>query len=249
MNEQTIESKRIDNTTIILGISLLTVIFLIYRTYQTDLTGRTFLTNIYLYVAAALITVALLGRFTQNLAITESGSTWLMLILYFVLALGGISLMFSNNFYTNHIGFLMVLVAFSLTIGSIYRYSTGIFTAAMITAALMGFLTFIVYMSSDETLMTMASWSKYLSWILLIIIVIQVGYLFFGGMTGQVSNIMSILIIMLFVFFILTDTSKIMLKASNLLCDNHACVNYPLQSSGLVIDYFNIFVRLVSRRK
>ena len=106
----------------------------------------------------------------------------------------------------------------------------------------------IAFRSSEEILMKMDSWLPTLRWILFAIIIIELSYLLLFGHNDMFYNIMAVIVITLFVFFILSDTSRLLLESKKLECKTHSCVNYPLKSSKLVLDYINIFVRLLKRK-
>lgn len=235
---------------ILLTVLLLITVGLIYADYQTPLTGNTFLTNIYLYIIFGLLFIAFVSNFTQLSQITAPENLWKMVLLYFIMAFGGMSIMAMGGLYVSHIGFLLMLVGISLLIGSVYRYGTNIAWAAIVTAIIMGALTVFVFMSSEQTIMSMKNWAPYLLWILLGVIVIQLIMIIFKvPISNELYNIMNILIIILFVFFILSDTSRILVKSKDLKCETHTCVNYPMESTSLILDYLNIFIRLVKGRK
>lgn len=232
----------------ILIIALLAVIFMIYKNYQTELTGKSFLLMVYLYIIVGLLFIAVVGKLTESMSITDAANTWKLTILYFVMACGGISLMMSNQFLVNHTGYILMLLALGLIMGSLYKYGINVAWAATITAIIVAVLTLVVFNSSEESLLKMASWLPNLTSILCIIIIIELIYMFFFGYNSTFTTIMSISIVVLFAFFILSDTSRILGEAKNLQCNTQMCINYPLRASGLVLDYYNMFVALVYTR-
>ena len=236
----------LSNESAILLVMLFVVIFLIYKTYQTSLTSKTFIVNIYLYILVALLFIAVMGKYTQSLQITDVNNTWKMVIVYFIFAFAGISMMISDKLFINHVGFLLLLLALSLIIGSSYKYANNVTQATTITAIIVAILTTIVFTTSEENLIRMKDWLPNLTWILLCMILIELGYMCFSGGNETVYRMISISIIILFGFFILSDTSRLIIESKNTECKSHMCVNYPLKSSSLILDYLNIFVNLLN---
>ena len=247
MELQTEKFNLLSNENAILFVMLLGVIFLIYKTYQTPLTSKSFIINIYLYIMVALLFIAVMGRYTQSLQITDINNTWKMIIVYFIFAFAGISMMISDKFFVNHVGFLLLLLALSLIIGSSYRYANNITQAATITAVIVAVLTMVVFTTTEENLIRMKEWLPNLTWILLCVILIELGYMFlFDGRNETFYRILSISVIILFAFFVLADTSKLIIESKKTPCKTHVCINYPLKSSSLILDYLNIFVNLLN---
>jgi FtsH-binding integral membrane protein len=225
---------------------LLSVVFLIFKSYKTPLDSKSFLVNVYLYVLVAVLFIGLVGKYAESLKITNVENTWKMMILYFIMAMGGIFMMTYKELHLNHIGFLLMLLALSLIIGVSYKYSSNVSQAAAITAVIVSILTMFVFMSSEEELLRMTSWLPNLTSILLGIIIIELGYMFLFDYSMNFHKFMSITVITLFIFFILSDTSRLIMESKNLECKTHDCINYPLKASSLILDYLNIFVRLLN---
>ncbi len=233
---------------ILLGM-LFTTILLIYKTYQTPVNSKSFIINIYLYVIVALLFIALIGKYTELSNITDVQNMWKMVILYFVLGCTGISMMINDKMFINHVGFLLLLLALSLIIGVSYKYSSNVTQAATITAIIVMILTTIVFMTSEENLIKMKDWLPNLTSILLCIICVELGYMLLFNGDKTFHKIMSVIVIALFMFFILSDTSRLLLESKGIKCQTHSCINYPLKSTSLVLDYVNIFVRLLNNKK
>ena len=142
----------LSNNTTMLIIMLFVTVFLIYKTYQTSVTNKTFIINIYLYVLVALLFVAIMGKRAESSNITNPNNVWNMAILYIILGFGGIFMMTKDKFFVNHIGFLLLLLALSLTTGLSYRNSINVVRTATITAIIMAVLTIGVFATSEESL-------------------------------------------------------------------------------------------------
>lgn len=235
-----------DTGSIILLIMIMISIFFIYRMYQSPVTGKNVLIGVYLYIFVALLTIAYVGRIVASMDIDFQANSWKYILAFFVIACGGISLMTNSNFYLNHIGFLLLLLALSLTVGISFKYSNNIFQAVIITCIILAILTIFTFYSSEETMIKMSSWLPNLTSILLCLICAQFIYIFFFSYNRAFGKILSISIIALFIFFVLSDTSRIILEARMSQCRTQSCINYPLKSSSLVLDYINIFINFLN---
>lgn len=237
--------KLFTNENVILFAMLLVTMYLIHNMYKTSVTSKSIIITMYLYIMVALLFIALMAKYTQTLAITNREHIFQMIILYFVLGISGISMMTSDKMFVSHVGFLLLLLALSLTIGSTYRYSSNVTQAATITAIIVGVLTLVVFTSSEERLMTMKEWLPNLMWILMCVIIMELGYLALFDYNQTFYRIIALTVIALFGFFVLSDTSRLILESKSTLCQIHSCINYPLKSSQLMLDYINIFIQLV----
>ena len=244
-NEYNMQS--ISNGIIILLCLLFAIVFMIYKTYQTKLTPKTFLINIYLYIIVCLLFVAFIGNYTQHLKIINDKHIFRFIILYVILAFSGIFMIFKNDFFVNHIGFLLLALALSLIMGTHFRYSKNVSQAATITTIIMLVLTAIVFSVNEDTLIRMTKWLPTLTWILLFVIIAEISYMLLFDYNPTFNKVMSVLVVTLFSFFILSDTSRILMKAKNLPCNTHSCINYPKESTSLILDFMNIFSRLTHR--
>ena len=231
-----------NNDIIILLFIMFTAIYLIYDMYKKPVNSKDFIVTIYLYVFVALLFIAVISKYSQNLSITDKENSFKLVIAYFFLAFIGISMMFSDKFFVNHIGFLLLLLGLSIMISTSTKYAENVTEAITITASIVSILTAIVFISSEESLIRMASWIKNLLWILICVILIQLGLLFFSQGNETIYKIMTVSIIILFGFFVLSDTSRLLLEGQNLTCQTHSCINYPLKSSSLILNYVNMFV-------
>lgn len=227
---------------IILFALLLTTICLICGMYKTQFTGKTFIITICLYIIVSLLAVSFIGKYMAQNNIEFDG--WRFILGYFVLAFGGIMIMNNDNLYMSHVGFLLLLLSMSLIVGNSIKHSSNIFNAALITSLIIFVLTAIVFTSSEDGLVKMAGWVHNLVWILLGIILIEIGFIIYGG-NETVHEIITMAGIGLFSFFILSDTSKLLLEAKNSECKFHLCVNYPKKTSRLLLDYLNLFVNFL----
>ena len=234
-------------TIILLGM-LSVAILLLYKTYQKPVNRTTYITNIYLYDGIALFVVSLLGRYVQTLQITDQTNIVKFIILYFILGFGGIFLMVQDGFFKSHIGWALLLIGVSLIIGSSYRYATNIGQATAVTGVIVGILTLITFNSSDKQLEKMAGWNRRLVLILCGAIIVQLLMLVFGY-NETMAEVVKYGVLVLFVFFVLSDTSRIIKKANSIKTKDHTKINYPMESSSLMLDYLNVYANLLSFRR
>lgn len=231
---------------IILICCLVVIVFMIYKQYKTQLDPKSYITMIYMYIMFAMLFVAAIGRYMEGFTITDKQNSIQMIVIYFILAFGGISLMVNDSFFMSHFGFLLMLIALSLIVGSSFRYSSHIMNAAVATAVIVLVLSLIVFNSSIETLMKMKDWLSKLLFLLIGLIIIEILILIFYKGNPLLYKIMSLTSVFLFSFFVLSDTSRLIIDSRTLTCQVHYCINYPLKSSALMLDYINIFINLLN---
>lgn len=238
------------NTEIIILLALMfAAIYLIYDIYKQPVNSKDFIVTIYLYVFVALLFIAVTSNYARSLNITNPENSFKLIITYFFLAFVGISMMFSDKFFVNHIGFLLLLLGLSIMISTLTKYADNVSEAIIITAIIVSILTAIVFFSSEESLVRMASWIKSLLWILVCVILIQLGLILFSSNNETFYKIMTVTIIILFGLFVLSDTSRLLLEGQNLTCQTHSCINYPLKSSALILNYVNLFIGILRMKQ
>lgn len=236
-----LEFKLFSIENIILFILLVACIFLIYNNYQKPVTKKTILVTIYLYIFVAIFFIAICSQYIASLSIINTKNYWKFIILYLLITFASIFLIFKDNFYLNHIGFLLLLLALSLIIGISLRSSKNIISGTILTSIFIIILTTIVFLSSNEALFKMSKWFTLLNSVLFGIIIIQIGVLLFFHTDQLFYKIFSVVIVILFSFYILSDTARLYLEANQNKCLTHKCINYPKKSANLILDYANIF--------
>ena len=233
-----------DNVFIILIVLLMSTLFAIYKMYQTKVTGDSFIKCIYLYILLSILFISILTKYTASLSITEAENMGKMIILYFIIGFSGLSLIYGNNPYANHLGLALLCISLSLTMGVIYKKSTNFTDALMMTSVLIFAFTMIVFYSNEKQLISFVSMLTSLTNILCVIIIIMFAYIYFGNKNETFRKILSGATILLFLGYILADTSKILLDSKILNCDVHSCINYPKKTVSLLLDFVNIFVNM-----
>jgi FtsH-binding integral membrane protein len=234
----------IDGIFIVLIVLLLSVMVAIFNIYKAKVNSMSYLKGIYLYILMAIIFITLLSKYTSKMSITDSQNITKMIILYFISAFAGLCLIYNDKIFVNHLGLALLCFALSLIIGTIFRDSTNIINALIMTSIVVCIFTFIVFNSNEKQLLNFKSWIPYLTLMLFGIIIVDLVGICTLNITENFSNVMSIITVLVFMGFILADTSKILLKSKNLKCLTHECINYPKESISLLLDYVNIFVNM-----
>ena len=231
---------------IILFIFLLVTIFLLYKNYQTPVDKKSYIINVYLYILASVLFISIASQYIASLHFVNTKNYYIFLLLYLVLAFGSFFIMLQQNFYYNHLGYLLFLIAMSLIVGITIKNSEKIKKAAFITSGIVILLTLIVFIAPENTLEIMRSWMPGLMSLLCALIIIEIiAIIFFPSI--QTFKYLSTIAIILFVFITLSDTSRI-ISEKNLLCNTHECINYPQRTTTLILDYVNIFLNVLFLR-
>jgi len=223
-------------------IVIISIILMIHQIYKTQLTTKTYLLNIYLYTFLALFSVIVGALNFMNLIPPQK--QWIMLLFLFLVTLPILCTISMGNKTLSHIGFALFLLveafAFSILLNNLDP-NTNINTALIITSILFISFSLIVYYSSDEMILKMAGWQKYLLALLIIAIISQFILLFFKKETAtKYHKYYNYFIIVIFIGFILSDTSMKAYK-SKVITGSHNNVNYPSEVMSLILDYLNIF--------
>lgn len=235
-----------DNESVVLLAMIFASIFIIYKMYDSDVKGKNIIVTIYLYILTALLAIAYFGKVAAKMSITDQENMWKLIIVYFIFGFSGIFMMFSDNLYLSHLGYILLILALGLTIGVYRKYSKNLLNALIGTCIMVAILTAFVFYSSEETMRKMKNWLPNLMTLLIIVIVVQIGYLVFFQKNDVFNKLLAASIIILFGFFVLSDTSRVIKDVRQMDCDNHYCINYPLKSSSLLLDYLNIFANMVN---
>lgn len=231
---------------IILLILLIAIILFIVGIYNTQLNRKTYIIGIYLYILAGLLFIAIASQYIASLNFVNSKNYFMFLILYLVLACGSLFIMMSNNFLINHIGFLLFLIAMSLIVGLSIRSSSFVKEAAFITIGIVILLTILVFISPEGTLERMRSWTPVLMSLLCALIIVELAALFFFP-SVKLFKYLSLFALILFIFITLSDTARITTQ-DFYICKIHSCINYPLATTTLILDYINIFLNALFLR-
>jgi hypothetical protein len=236
-------------TDLILLLLVLVSAFSIFMNYQTGLTDKTFIIMTYLYVAFTL----LLSIYSAKLIINNNleHNFYSSGALLFALFIGCIAIFLqkSNDNTINHIGLAVFVLFFAITLSVVFSISspTNLMYAGLMTLGISLLLATVIYLSPINKLKEMHSWKPLLFFLLLILIVVDIGSIYAYPNMGQLRRLIDMSVVVVFIFFVLSDTSTLLLKAGDLNCNSHLCINYPKTSSNLVLNYVNIFARLTNR--
>ncbi len=210
---------------ILLGVTL----FLIKSIYSKPVSSTVFITTIYLYVFASILVVTFLGQYF--IGISSSISLWKLTIVYFILAFGGICLMFVNdNFYFRHLGLILLLLAIGMVFGVIFKEESPelIRNVGLLTAAIIGLLSYIVYNSSEASIYKMSNWQVNLAYMLCGLLCLNVCLILFGS-SKTTFKIVNGLYSLVFIGFVLSDTSKLAIESKKFVGSNPYEINYPFE--------------------
>ena len=229
---------------VILYIMLFVALYLTYNLYQSPVTSKSYLIGIYLYILISILLITFGARMIGEYNLINPQKYWIVMLLFLVVCFGSFSLMLTDDFMTRHIGLGLFIVVMAMLLSITYKHSSNLVQAGIITSCIVFILSSIVYYSSEKTLEKMVSWIPTLTMILFGFIIVELLYILFSN-TYAYRNFFDISIIVLFIFYILADTSKVVLTSKNLPCKTHQCINYPWDSLALILDYINVFIRLV----
>ena len=238
----------INPTTNFLFVALLIFLWSIYKMYKTNVTPKSFIICNYLYIMVTLIAITLLGKVFECFKVTDINNKLPLMITYFILAMSGIFLMISKDIVKNHIGLTILIIALGLVIGTLFKNTINISNAIILTVGITLIITLFIFTSSKQNISTMANWTNVLGYILLTMIIIELIIIIWRKDNSGIYTIMKYSIICLFIFFTMADTSKILEDSKNITCKTHTCINYPLSSSGLMLNYINMFIRFVKNK-
>ena len=225
---------------------LILTVGLILMNYQTPVTQKTFIYGVYLYVAFMVILFTIV---TSNRAITDRVKSLPLIhskygsLVLFGIIFGLIYMMRSSNIIVNHVALILFVVAIGTYVGSIINYASNDNTikALLITAVMVLFLTCLVFMLPGGKLRELISWDPSLRKLLWILIVIQFIMIIFVRNPAFYIYI-TIFSLVIFILFTVTNTATLIKESQYQKYLTHSQVNYPMRSTSLFLDYFNMFI-------
>lgn len=239
--------------TIIYSIMMFVILYMINKTYKTDLVKRNYLIMVYLYISFALFSIILGGKLLNSFTNFSSEKMSLFIIAYLIISFLAMFLISSDNLKLAHLGLGLFILMQSILISLPLQYSTNVNEALLITAIIFAILTMTVFYSSDQMVLDMANWAPTLLSALSLIVISELLFLFFADKETvfKYNKYFNWLVIMVMSFFILSDTSVKVLKAK--IFDSmeltHLNMNYPKESVNLSLNFLNIFYRLINMEK
>lgn len=216
---------------------LITLGVLYTRSFKNDVpTCDGYVTNVYLYILLALLLTSFSIIFIakRRYAVTNTKS-----LLAFAVGLFALFSMYAvkpQQVLLNHLLWVLFIVAISVTLYSVWRYSqfTGTVSSTIIIITIMvAVLTALSYVAPN---LVALNWGTGLTVALLAAILAWVIPLLTGAYMPYYYKILSAILVILFAFLILYDTQLLRVKAS-------ACTfpNYPLDSLNLFLDIINMY--------
>lgn len=232
--------SKINRQLMMLAVLIVTVVFFVYsRSFVDDVPSCDgYVTNVYLYVLLGLLISAFSVLFMakRRFAITSTKS-----LLAFVVAIMAIFAMFAinpRNVLLNHAVWIVFLLAMSVSLYVIWRYSTlsGTLTSTLVIVFLMvAGLTMVAHAKPEwinlgwGSALTVALFAGILAWIV---------PMFFNKPQKMTKyyKVLSAVFVFIFMMLVLYDTKLLRVKAER-------CVipDYPTDSLGLFLDIVNLF--------
>lgn len=247
----------LSNLSIIIGIALFAMIFMIYTNVSKNLTTQSYIATTYMYIFSAFLFIILLNerKLLPELSHSLKLIALCFLTIILIIVLNSIS---QNNQALKHI----IWSAFIVCIGIMSKpivdiaIERNILNKVLISVGSM----FIVmsYFAYTKPLDFFDSWYPCLYTGLIGLIVSQLTNILFSDLdnTGFLSRdwYFSVFAVFLFNGFLLYDTQKIIKdgKILDYVCqgkDNLKCANYPDKSMSVILDLLNLFTHTTNIMK
>jgi FtsH-binding integral membrane protein len=248
----------LSNLSIIIGISLFALIFMIYTNVSKDLTTKSYIATTYMYIFSAFLFIILLN---ERKILPELRHSLKMIALCFltIILIIVLNITSQNNQILKHI----IWGAFIVCIGIISKpvvdlaIESNILNKVLISVSSM-FLV-MTYFAYTKPLDFFDSWYPYLYTGIIGLIVSQLSNIIFSNLdkpSGFFTRdwYISIFAVLLFNGFLLYDTQKIIKdgKILDYLCqgkNNLKCANYPDKSMNVILDLLNLFTHTTNIMK
>ena len=232
--------SKINRQMMVLAVLIVTVVFFVYtRSFVDDVPNCDgYVTNVYLYVLLGLLITAFSVLFIAKRKYPITSTKSLLAFAVGIMALFSMYIINPRNVLLNHAVWIVFLLAMSVSLYVIWRYSTysGTLTSTLIIVFLLvAWLTSIAYIKPD---LVQLSWGSTLIVALVAGILAWIVPMFFGD-TRNMTNyykILSAVFVFIFMMLILYDTKLLRVKAQQ--C---TIPDYPTDSLGLFLDIINLF--------
>jgi FtsH-binding integral membrane protein len=232
--------SKINRQMMVLAVLIVTVVFFVYtRSFVDDVPNCDgYVTNVYLYVLLGLLITAFSVLFIAKRKYPITSTKSLLAFAVGIMALFSMYIINPRNVLLNHAVWIVFLLAMSVSLYVIWRYSTysGTLTSTLIIVFLLvAGLTSIAYIKPD---LVQLSWGSTLIVALVAGILAWIVPMFFGD-TRNMTNyykILSAVFVFIFMMLILYDTKLLRVKAQQ--C---TIPDYPTDSLGLFLDIINLF--------
>ena len=207
--------------------------------------------NVYLYLALSLIILGALSTYIPW------EKTMISPLLLFVLSLVFIIMIslqgnFQNNMtqvISSHIFWVLFILSISGTFWIYLKlpvYQDYINSTILIVSLIFIFMSMLVYINPEFFINTYGRAMAGLMVTLLIIIVLEIYYIFFtkNYAFSNTHRIVSYVVVLVFSLLVSYDTARIFMLADK--CNNYP--NYPKSSISFFLDVVNLFVRIINLR-
>lgn len=233
---------------IIIIIMILFVLINLMKSLNKQLTSKIYVQNTYMYVVIALLLFSLiLMMMRNNNVVINNGKSFAMFILTIIIIYG---INYTQNKLIRHILWLIFIFSIAYIMQPIYNIiDANTLWKIIITVAIL--TTGLIYYSSTVDINKFNSWSNYLFYSLLALIIFECFDLVFSNGNSNTNfryKLYSMIAIILFSGFLLYDTKKIEQNGIILskLCNNNSnlCdkfLNYPGESLNIFLDIINLF--------
>lgn len=211
-------------------ILLLVIAFLISNIYRSELSTKTYMANIYLYIAFTVIAIMLCATIL-NITFANGIIAFIVII---IIAIISIFLIMNNNPIISHIGLLLFIIILGISISPYFNHFKNINKSILITIGIFILFTVITFMLPDSALKKVQVMGGPMICALIMLIVANI---FFGG-----SKILSVISIAIFSYFIIYDT---FITSSKNLTGTHYDINYPKETINNSLNFINILSSVI----
>ena len=214
-------------------------------------TCNNYVINVYLYLALSLI---ILGALSSYIPWEKMKVGPIILFVFTILSLIVISMQgrfqtSMNQVIISHVFWILFILFISGTFWIYLKspiYKEYINSTIVIVSLIFTFMSMLVYINPDFFINTYGRAMAGLLITLLIIIILELYYIFFtkNYAFSNTHRIISYIVILVFSLFVSYDTARVFMLADK--CHNYP--NYPQSSISFFLDVLNLFVRIINLR-
>jgi FtsH-binding integral membrane protein len=249
---------KLSNASIIIGVSLIALIYMIYSNVSKNLTTKSYIMTTYMYVFSAFLFIVLLNECKLLPEISHSLKIIALCFLSIILIIS-LNLISKDNQLFKHIiwiGFIACVAMLSKPVVDL-AVKQNILNKVLISVGSM----FLVmsYLAYTKPLDYFNSWYPYLYTSLIGLLASQLSNIIFSNLdepSGFLSRdwYISAFAVLVFNGFLLYDTQKILKEGLVLdyICqgqDNLSCASYPDKSMNIILDLLNLFTNTTNIMK
>lgn len=238
---------------ILIGILLLSVVYMIVNNMQKPLTETTYIGTSYLYVFGSLLFLIISSALFNKYHVFDSLTDGKMIAIFILslISLCGIMVTSSSQQVLKHILLIIFLLTLTVSAYSIYQvaYDNNILSKVLITVGVI--IVAMSWIAYSQPLDVFNSWGIYLFFGLLTLIIMEALDIIFNDPTNYHYKVWGWITTIMFSFFMIYDTQKLRQNAVKVLelCKTQSqfeCTDYPTQSLGLLLDILNLFQGVTS---